>query len=545
MKCQLVVGIVIPSLAVLGGACGGDAPADGVAQGQMVHHVGTVAQASISDPQQIRDIRTVNPAAGIIPVPAGYGTYCSLMNASGTFRFNWGGAGSDACAPYQNTGTWTVQRAGLWSVSHNNNAMVQCTSAGGFGLGMWYGSGDSALIAAKNGATGSSVNCVFTVAPFALPIWGSPIRLYDYTQYNQWGYSVYDGNTYKMPWSPTGSSQAADDLQKYSHMLCGPGQGTPGDAANKPCTTTANCDPGMICHHLVAWDQAACINPRCASVSLDRTGKETVYATSCGVGAMDGCNGTTEPVAFDAVEGAYDWSTLIDTPLIAMADGLVVGSQCRDWQDNGGGQAGNCQQELFIEHQVGTGVYAEHFVAMYHHMDWTGNGWQDPKTLAWSTLPPVGTAVHKGEQVGLIGHSGNAGSNHLDLSVVKLTNLTGARAYPLVPQNVNYNTCGGSAPACPLGYGCQLRNSPSTNCATQGTNACDCVSGWGVNGGPGIIDPFGWAGVGVEPQAWMFIGLPSSATYSTVTPGAYSINLFATPAPGEPVIPPTVGPTVQ
>lgn len=170
---------------------------------------------------------------------------------------------------------------------------------------------------------------------------------------------------------------------------------------------------------------------------------------------------------------------------MAVADGVVRGSQCRNVNPKG---AADCQEELLIESQVGSGPYAEHFVAAYHHMDPHAHVYWDGS--AWHPIPPIKAHVKAGDTVGIVGNSGTqGGAIHLHFQVVRLTNLTGARSYVFAPVD----------------------------------------GGYGFNGWQGIIDPFGWAGKPtVDPGATKFIGYtdPSNSPSNITDLGAYSINLW-------------------
>jgi hypothetical protein len=151
---------------------------------------------------------------------------------------------------------------------------------------------------------------------------------------------------------------------------------------------------------------------------------------------------------------------------------MIVGAQDRDL---GAGRAGDpsqtpCekryQREIALLTQVDTGWYAEQFVAIYHHMDGL-DALLPAFTGCLGTMPVmVGQLVQRGAIIGNIGNSGVSTAPHLDLQVVRLTNTTGAFIY---------------------------------NFAMQ-------TSGYGYNGIQAAIDPYGWAGPGIDPFAHKFIG---------------------------------------
>lgn len=397
-------------------------------------------------------------------IPAGYGNYCSVTYPGGAWAFEDLTSG-DSCADIEKQfgSAGTIQRAGYWSTTNFNNAMVRCDG----GVRYYYlGSTDSALAAAFKAVKDAHLkNCVFTVAPVALPLFGWP---YDPTKPVS-GLGVFTYDHYLQKWNPTEFGKPADPWQ------------------------TANCpNPGQD------W---------CYACAFDRTGIET--------GRCESCQATFAPPPASVVqngnwqcqqhttsngnEPAYDWTLPAGTKLMAVANGIVRGSQCRIVNSKG---AADCQEELFIESQIGSGPYAEHFVAVYHHMDPNGHGYWDGH--AWHAIPPIGVQVKAGDTIGIVGNSGtNGGAIHLDFQVVRLTNLTGARSYVFAPVN----------------------------------------GGYGFNGWQGIIDPFGWAGAkGVDPGAVKFIGYTDLGnTPANITDlGAYSINLW-----GAKVWPPTNGSMVK
>ncbi len=106
-----------------------------------------------------------------IPIPAGIGKYCSITYPDGRWAFSFTDANKDPCADMlASTPGGTVKRAGLWDGKGRNNVVYQC--AGG-GVGLIKEEGEKALKAAFDDASGQK-SCVFTVAPFHLPIFRHP-----------------------------------------------------------------------------------------------------------------------------------------------------------------------------------------------------------------------------------------------------------------------------------------------------------------------------------------------------------------------------------
>lgn len=423
--------------------------------------VGCVADEQLSEDESALTDSALPDVPGI-PAPSNMGRYCSMVDSTAKWSFTWANNQLvDACATRGSltTASAQVKRAGLFSTTGSNNVMVQCSNGL---LLIGRGTGAAALSSILSQVPVSAPNCVFTIAPTQLPAFGSPLG------------SVI----------PSGGSVFDYDWKD------------------------------------VSWN-AADFGGSGMTISLDRTGSPSSGAS----------------------EYAYDWSVPRDTPIRAVADGVIVGSQwrtvwplCGQWPDGLPQQSlpYSPQGELFLETQVGTGRFAEHFVAAYHHMDQNPatNGALTPADLAaisanyqaWNPpgnpnnqgyLPPIGTHVHKGDIIGYVGESGNSKgsvegqpSYHLDFSVFRLTNLTGARSYTFAALQTQYTTC----------------TSWSGYCSTSGYA--------GVNGAQGVIDPFGWAAPqGIDPLAYKYIGLPTQwdAPASVSQEGAFSIRLWTDP----------------
>jgi murein DD-endopeptidase MepM/ murein hydrolase activator NlpD len=107
-----------------------------------------------------------------IPVPAGYGNYCSVRDPqSGGFGLLPQGAGSDPCQDFLNTNpNLIIDRAGLWSLNGTNYVMGSC----GYGA-IWIrgGTGATPINQVFNDAAGQT-NCTFTIAPASLPVFARP-----------------------------------------------------------------------------------------------------------------------------------------------------------------------------------------------------------------------------------------------------------------------------------------------------------------------------------------------------------------------------------
>ena len=389
----------------------------------------------------------------VIPVPAGYGHYCSVSDNKGNWAFEFGGLEFDPCSDILGRfKQGIIRRAGLWSERGRNNVMVRCGDQKEPVPYRVIGSGAAPINEAYNDNL-KACNCIFIIAPTELPIFNHPWA--GITKLNPPDLGVLPGETgfnydvFNQPWDVTSFGQ------------------TP----NPPGTMA-----GMV----------------------DRHGKSMAH-----FGSPQECASTTPPQAAGcllkdswahAVEPAYDWSMDEGRPLLAMADGIVRGSRNRNVTGMCG--ANQFQAEIFIELQVGSGNYAERFVAAYHHMlKLTGNPTNNVQN---------GAVVHQGDFIARVGNTGCSGNPHLDLSIFRLTNLTGVRSYTFQALPLNAN------------------DPPSDAMHNKS----------GVNGSQGVIDPFGWSAPSeIDPYAWKFIGFsdpsfPNSLIPNLTEPGAYSIKLW-------------------
>jgi murein DD-endopeptidase MepM/ murein hydrolase activator NlpD len=185
-------------------------------------------------------------------------------------------------------------------------------------------------------------------------------------------------------------------------------------------------------------------------------------------------------------EPAYDWIMPGGKPLVALAAGRIVESRARDVTQFK--CYSNKQNEIYIEHQIGSGLYAEKFISYYAHLS--------------KRLVVKEQIVASGQQIGNVGNTGcTGGLNHLHMSVLRTTNLSGYR-------NIDFAVTPG---------------------------------GYGVNTIEGVIDPYGWAAPqGIDPWAWMYQGKTMWDQYlqkNIKDPGAFSMNLWkpgsAPPVPAQ------------
>ncbi|HTJ46956.1 MAG TPA: M23 family metallopeptidase [Kofleriaceae bacterium] len=340
----------------------------------------------------------------------------------------------------------------LWAVTSGNSCLQLGGSVGPYSVvrhaGLWAINGNNNVMVRCDGGVlyygraygGDAINWIFSRVTTA--------------QKN----CVFTVSPTKMPFwrSPFGDSdtQAIGGTSVFGYHLQQTGNVTPWNVADFGHVGTDACE-------------------------VDRTGTRTRV---CSTGAT-----INNPYAVP--EAAYDWSLPKDRPIVAVADGIVRASWARP--------VSNCasptQAELFLETQVGSGEYAEHFIAAYHHMDLHPNT-LDPaiylNVQKWGgPMAPAGTSVKKGDVIGYVGTSGCSGGYHLDFMAFRLTNLTGARSYTF---------------------------------ATT-------PDGAGVNGFQGVMDPFGWAAPqGVDPLAYKFIGFPDpfSPPSGVTDIGTFSVNMW-------------------
>jgi murein DD-endopeptidase MepM/ murein hydrolase activator NlpD len=400
----------------------------------------------------------VRPSPPVTPVPPGYGHYCSVVDGAAAdphaagWAFEFGGVDADPCRDIlSRMPHGVVKRAGLWSENGDNNVMVRCGAQGPRPY-VVRGRGSAIINQAFHDA-GSQRNCVFIVSPTALPIFGHPWKaaaaVPGWADYNVSGPTGFNYDVFGQPWNVAEFGQTPSGL--------GP------------------------------------------AVAVDRHGTEQEH-----LGSPTECAQHVKPFGCvigspnaHTFEPAYDWSMEEGRPLVAVADGIVRGSRNRNVAAFCGSTGEHAtQSEIFIETQVGAGVYAERFVAAYHHME--------KLTTNRADNVQEGDVVGRGQVIARIGNTGCSGGPHLDFQVLRLTNLTGVHAYDFYALPANPDQ-----PPDPSG-----------------------IDSKGVNGWQGQIDPFGWAAPrNVDPYAWEYIGwsdpaFPNSQIPGLTEPGAYSIDLW-------------------
>ena len=434
-----------------------------------------------------------------IPVPPGFGHYCSMLYPDGTWNFALGQSKfSDPCLSLTTPGS-RIARAGLWDTgvsesavnvsvgSGENSILIRCDKTAISlkpSLVVDRGVGADFLnntVAKVNGLK----NCVVTVAPTALPIFGRP-----------WGTTA--------------------------------GQPTPDADVNKVFVTGENFDNNFFQWHVTDFGQDLDQKGNVA-VAFDRFGRQQLRPGSnaectaggqppgCFVPSRTGsdaeCATRGQPpgcVYTQTFEPAYDWSMPGGKPLVAVAEGQVLWAGKRDISGAGCTFTDKFQKEMYVQHLVANSAsdtYAEKFVTIYFHL----GKFLGVEGAPTETPLAIGTELKAGDQLGTVGTTGCSGGTHLDFRVVRLTNLTGGRSFTFKVQ-------------LPTG-------SSSSPVPTANSEFAASQEGYGSNGLAGHIDPFGWAAPkGMDPWAWRSIGQPNPGGVpfpSGVTEyGAFSINLW-------------------
>jgi hypothetical protein len=346
--------------------------------------------------------------APAIQVPNGYGRYCSVTWPSGRWAFMLRpDKNSDPCAEIIKTSTdATIERAGIWNTNGNNNALVRCND----GIWVYRGNAGQPMTDAYNSVKDRSdlKKCVFTVAPTRLPIFRLPWTGVQPSHPNRFNYNMY------------GYLSEADGGQLWNVK----------DFGQTP-------DPA---HPL--------------ATNVDRKGRQMGYlGTNAECAQNNQQPGCRINKAHSIGEGAYDFSMPKGSQLVAVASGIVRVRRNRPVSQF------NCkdpvQPEVWVEHKVGSGKYAERFLTYYAHMS----------SIDSAIVP--GKVLAAGDAIGKVGDLGCSSPNspHLHLSVMRLTNLSGHRSLEVTFTN----------------------------------------SGYGVSSTSGIIDPFGWAAQNIDPWAFRYL----------------------------------------
>jgi hypothetical protein len=446
VACELIVPDVLPPSASGAGGATGDGGSDGPPDAPPDVAPDTFVDAPTDAPADAPtdaavdapscfpvDLDAGNPDVPLTPIPSGYGFYCSVLNtktriaafiSDPTPIANIPDGGFPCEVLATDYPIATVQRAGLHPLTGPGVAYVHCDKLAG---AAFSGDGAAAANAAYTAMKNAGFNgCIITQAPSSLPVFSRP----------------YKGSADPVP------------LAAFNF-----------DLFNAPLSVSAFGQPPSP--------------PASVACAVDRLGRERCHfgsATECGA-AGPGCL-VMDPGTTFGVE--YLWGMATGTPVLAVADGIVVGSVDR--------AIPNCavpQKEIYIEHAVGSAVpgaapYVERFVTGY---------------LALSQREvATGDMVKRGQEIGQSGQSGCQAVPSLGFVVLRLTNLTGALEVPFQTES---------------------------------------AGNYGFDGVQGAIDPFGWgAPDGSDPWGSTpgMVGPPGTEICLYPNAGAFSIDLWQ---PGE------------
>lgn len=244
--------------------------------------------------------------------PANSGHYCNVIQANGTWGFNWTGATPCATLLAAMPGA-TIVRAGIYSTTETNSINIKCTDGGL----VWEAAGTNAL-ATANGMVGHSNNkCVITVSPKVMRVFNAPFPT------NTWfGNAVPGARGYR------------NNGHAFDH--------TPSCQADDP-----NCPCGMG-NTNCPFNTSSFGNAAVISSSVDNRGLHYGNANS----------------------NSYDYAMAEGTPMRALGWGRVIVNGSRD-RNIAGNLAGGTpyQGEVYIKYDIGGDpVYQESYVAYYAHL---------------------------------------------------------------------------------------------------------------------------------------------------------------------------------
>ncbi len=246
------------------------------------------------------------------PEPANSGHYCNVVQANGTWGFDWTGSTPCATLLAAMPGA-TVVRAGIFSKTDTNSINIKC-SDGGI---LWEAAGTNALVTA-NGLVGHGTNkCVITVSPKSMRVFNAPFPTNTWFADATSGARGYRNNGHAFDHTP--SCQAGD--------------------ASCPCGAGA-----IDC----TFDLSTFGQPPAISSRVDNRGLSYGNANS----------------------NSYDYAMAEGTPLRALGWGRVIVNGSRD-RNIAGNFAGGTpyQAEVYIKYDIGSDpVYRESYVAYYAHL---------------------------------------------------------------------------------------------------------------------------------------------------------------------------------
>jgi uncharacterized delta-60 repeat protein len=242
-----------------------------------------------------------------ISVPLGYGMYCSAHDPAHPQVYGLlpQGYDTDPCQVLLSENpALVVDRAGLWSLSGQNNAMATCS--GGF-VALETGYGVTPINSVFADTAGRS-GCVFTIAPQELPIFNRPY---------------------------TGAHLPADQpAQSFNHNAYELDGVDVTDFGQTPLTST----------HTDAHN-------------VDLYGRQHCYYS-----------GSNHVVTGGVDEPASDIGIGNDRQVLAAAVGRVASAVPRNVIPYAPAGNDPWQREIFVRHQVGSGRYSEQFTTYYAHL---------------------------------------------------------------------------------------------------------------------------------------------------------------------------------
>ncbi|WP_437834076.1 M23 family metallopeptidase [Sorangium sp. So ce1153] len=402
-------------------------------------------------------------APGEIDEPAGFSHYCSMTWPGGGWAYQWGG--SDPCGDLEDEfGPGDIRKAGLYSTSGANQAVVWCDGQT-WGPVYYRGNGTGPLTAAFDDSVDSAEpNCVMTVSPLALPIFGHT------------------------PGTFTGTTNGVDFARDDAGTLDTGDFGATGVNLNSAATQVnykGHAKTGYGNNH-DGYDWLASEGTDLFAVARGKVIFNRDYQTSAVVcataaAAWISSRATNNCVNRDFAAGPPSACSSFSDPAPACQTAIAAGNYI-DYRNSG--WDGNMQGEVYVRHKIVTSpaTYNESFVVGYFHVKRTN-------------APIVGTNLVAGDQVADVGNTGWTTAPHLHMTVIRETNV----GTPTIKDRwftVNLDSC--------------------TNC-TGGSHEFHHYAvdpyGWQA---PANIDPRGWAtkNGAMSPKLWQSgITIPDDGTW--------------------------------
>jgi murein DD-endopeptidase MepM/ murein hydrolase activator NlpD len=381
-----------------------------------------------------------------VTAPAGMGQYCSITWPGGGWSFtSHTDLSGDPCAGAPAGGT--VQRAGMYSASGVNFVVERCTDGR---VGLRGGAGNAPLTAAFNDAKGHP-GCVFSVSPQAFPVFNSPFSLsplpngynhntgFDFARYPYYFVDLQDD--FKVaggrPQSFILDQQGAQKDGAITTTLAAASNGLNVATATKidVVSTDGFLPSGTLEVATIAnGAQPVQYSGKTATsfTGLSAPPKVTLRGTLATGGLV------AKPYGFIDDHSGHDFRMTAGATIYAVADGVVDMARQRDVTNVGCSNSGNWQAEVYIRHRFtgGKAQYDEVYESYYAHMQ--------------SISVVTGQIVHKGQAIGVSGHSGcTGGADHLHFGVFRMTNTASALSYPLI---INTDFASGKDQNSDLGY---------------------------------------------------------------------------------------------